>query len=216
MARSKPVAKRQVAAPSSKRPVAAPAKGGRDAKPPAAKRGEPVTKKVEAPKVAAKVAAKAPAKSATKVATKAVSKPTAKVAAKAGSNGAGPKVPAKAAPKVALKAAPKPGPRTTRKRATKRPAAGRSKGRRVAPRKPEIPVVRVVKVRQLDPIAKCGPGTSVEQLFRVDEQAGSHATVHLVFFDRHGWYCVHGPRCAAVADVHSHNKTQQRARAGGR
>jgi hypothetical protein len=74
------------------------------------------------------------------------------------------------------------------------------------------PVIRLVKVKELDPIAKCGPATSVEQLFRVDEQANGQATVHLVFFDRHGWYCVHGPRCAAVTDVHSHT----RARAAGR
>jgi hypothetical protein len=25
--------------------------------------------------------------------------------------------------------------------------------------------------------------------------------MHLVFFDRHGWYCEHGKQCAAVTDV---------------
>lgn len=106
------------------------------------------------------------------------------------------------------------------KSASKRPAApatkrGKKGGRRI-PTRPAVPVVRVVKVRELDPIAKCGPSTSVEQLFRVDESAGPHATVHLVFYDRHGWYCVHGPRCVAVSDVHSHNRTMQRARAARR
>ena len=84
------------------------------------------------------------------------------------------------------------------------------------PSKPAPPIVRLVKVRQLDPLVKCGPSTSVEQLFRVDEEANGHMTVHLVFLDRHGWYCVHGPRCVAVADVHSHTRTPHGARAGGR
>ena len=39
-------------------------------------------------------------------------------------------------------------------------------------------------------------------MFRVDETlGGAHAETHLVFFDRHGWYCVHGPTCRAVEDV---------------
>jgi hypothetical protein len=122
----------------------------------------------------------------------------------------------KAAPtsKVAPKA-----PRTPAKRRTAETGvAGRTRskrGRRTA-LKPVVPVVRLVKVKELDPVTKCGPGTSVEQLFRVDEELGGQATVHLVFYDKHGWYCVHGPRCAAVADVHSHTRSQQRARAVGR
>lgn len=95
--------------------------------------------------------------------------------------------------------------RSVAARATRRGARQKT----VAPQ-----LVRVVKVRELDPIAKCGPATSVEQLFRVDELTGRESTVHLVFFDRHGWYCVHGPRCAAVSDVHSHTRSAQRARSG--
>jgi len=26
--------------------------------------------------------------------------------------------------------------------------------------------------------------------------------VHLVYLDRHGWYCFHGRTCPAVTDVH--------------
>lgn len=118
--------------------------------------------------------------------------------------------PAKARKAAAPKKPAKPARRLATKKATKTAMAakpGAVKG---------VPAVRVVKVRALDPVAKCGPATSVEQLFRVDEQSNGQATVHLVFFDRHGWYCVHGPRCAAVSDVHSHNRTLHRTRAGGR
>lgn len=60
------------------------------------------------------------------------------------------------------------------------------------------PTVRVV-VKPLEPHAKCGPGTSVQYLFRVDEIVDGRTTAHLVFFDRHGWYCEHGRNCPAVA-----------------
>ena len=59
------------------------------------------------------------------------------------------------------------------------------------------PVVRVV-VKPLEPQAKCGAGTSVQYLFRVDETVDGRASTHLVFFDRHGWYCEHGRNCPAV------------------
>jgi hypothetical protein len=52
---------------------------------------------------------------------------------------------------------------------------------------------------ELDPIKKCGPGTSVQLLYRVNETAGKAVRPHLVFFDRHGWYCEHGRDCPAVA-----------------
>ena len=58
------------------------------------------------------------------------------------------------------------------------------------------PVVRVV-VKPLEPQAKCGAGTSVQYLFRVDETVDGRASTHLVFFDRHGWYCEHGRNCPA-------------------
>jgi len=60
-----------------------------------------------------------------------------------------------------------------------------------------VPVVRVV-VKPLEPQAKCGAGTSVQYLFRVDETVDGRTTAHLVFYDRHGWYCEHGRNCPAV------------------
>ena len=55
------------------------------------------------------------------------------------------------------------------------------------------------RVKELNAQQKCGPGTSVERLFRVDEQAEGAAKAHLVFLDRrHGWYCEHGVECPAV------------------
>jgi hypothetical protein len=47
----------------------------------------------------------------------------------------------------------------------------------------------------------CGKGTSVERVFRVEEGVDKAKVLHLVFFDRHGWYCEHGAQCAAVTDV---------------
>ena len=63
------------------------------------------------------------------------------------------------------------------------------------------PIPRQVRIRSLDPWAKCGPWTSVEQLYRVDEDVDGRRITHLVFFDRHGWYCEHGRDCVAVKDV---------------
>ena len=54
-------------------------------------------------------------------------------------------------------------------------------------------------VRELDPIRKCGAGTSVQLLYRVDETTGNLTRPHLIFFDRHGWYCDHGRDCPAVS-----------------
>ncbi len=65
---------------------------------------------------------------------------------------------------------------------------------------------RVVRVRSLDPQAKCGAGTSVERLFRVDETLNGSTETHLVFFDRHGLYCTHGRSCPAVDDVRRANR----------
>lgn len=66
--------------------------------------------------------------------------------------------------------------------------------------------MRTVKVRPLDPKLKCGPGTSVEHLFRVDEVVNGTSATHLVFFDRHGLYCEHGRTCPAVEDVRRANR----------
>jgi hypothetical protein len=57
-------------------------------------------------------------------------------------------------------------------------------------------------VKELNAQQKCGQGTSVERLFRVDETADGAARAHLVFLDRrHGWYCEHGVECPAVGQA---------------
>jgi len=64
---------------------------------------------------------------------------------------------------------------------------------------------RHVAIKPLDPIQKCGPGTSVQFLYRVDESVDGRSTAHLVFFDRHGWYCEHGRTCPAVGHARKYN-----------
>jgi hypothetical protein len=59
----------------------------------------------------------------------------------------------------------------------------------------------VVRIRELDPREKCGPNTSVQRLFRVDARDDGLLNVHLVFLDRHGLYCEHGPACFVVNEV---------------
>ena len=66
------------------------------------------------------------------------------------------------------------------------------------------PERRVVRVLDLDPFEKCGRGTSVQRLIRVDEMIDQTREAHLVFFDRHGWYCEHGPTCPAVGHARKH------------
>jgi hypothetical protein len=66
------------------------------------------------------------------------------------------------------------------------------------------PTVRVA-VKPLDPLRKCGPNTTVELLYRVDETVDGRSTPHLVFFDRHGWYCEHGRTCPAVGHAKKYN-----------
>jgi hypothetical protein len=84
--------------------------------------------------------------------------------------------------------------------------AKKAKGKPVKARKalPPAPVVRVA-VKALDPLRKCGPGTTVQELYRVDETVDGRSTPHLVFFDRHGWYCEHGRNCPAVGHVRKRN-----------
>jgi hypothetical protein len=86
-------------------------------------------------------------------------------------------------------------------RDTKQSAAGRRGNGDVVP-------TRLMRIRELDPQAACGAGTTVMQLFRVDDLASESATTHLVFFDRHGWYCEHGRECPAVDAVRKHEKRQ--------
>jgi hypothetical protein len=62
----------------------------------------------------------------------------------------------------------------------------------------------VIRVLDLDPFEKCGRGTSVQRLIRVDEMIDHTREAHLVFFDRHGWYCEHGRTCPAVGHARKH------------
>jgi hypothetical protein len=80
---------------------------------------------------------------------------------------------------------------------------GRAGAKAAAAARPEL------QIRKLDPLRVCGERTSVVQLFRVDEQliegrAAGARLVHLVFNDRHGWYCEHGRSCHAVSAVMRH------------
>ena len=59
----------------------------------------------------------------------------------------------------------------------------------------------LLRIRELDPQGTCGEGTTVMQLFRVDDLPEETPRVHMVFHDRHGWYCEHGRECPAVAAV---------------
>jgi hypothetical protein len=68
-------------------------------------------------------------------------------------------------------------------------------------RKEKAEVRRTVKVKALDPLEMCGKGTTVTRLFRVEERLDQARVHHLVFFDRHGWYCEHGKQCSVVKDV---------------
>ncbi|MDB4881152.1 MAG: hypothetical protein JWL60_2598 [Gemmatimonadetes bacterium] len=92
-------------------------------------------------------------------------------------------------------------------------AAAKKTGRRVvltvargaAGRGGALPPVVRYAIKALDPVRKCGAGTSVQFLYRVDESAEGKSRAHLVFFDRHGWYCEHGRTCPAVAPAKKHN-----------
>ena len=78
----------------------------------------------------------------------------------------------------------------------RKPASRKAK-KRVAP-KVAAPVVKF-HVRELDPQRKCGPATSVQRLYRINEESTDGQTrSHMVFFDKHGWYCEHGRDCPAV------------------
>jgi hypothetical protein len=74
---------------------------------------------------------------------------------------------------------------------------------------------RLMRIRELDPQKRCGSGTTVTQLYLVDRLPHDPGVQHLVFFDRHGWYCVHGRDCPAVlaaqqCDKKNGRKTTQR------
>lgn len=113
-------------------------------------------------------------------------------------------------PKAAKRTTSAKRPATTAaKRSTS--AGGRAGGRTTKSttthrgKRPEPPPVVRVAVRELDPQRMCGAGTSVQFLYRVDESVDGRASAHLVFFDRHGWYCEHGRSCPAVAHARKYN-----------
>jgi hypothetical protein len=83
---------------------------------------------------------------------------------------------------------------------------GQTKRRARTGRKQKEEAVRKVKIKPMDPAQMCGPGTSVTRLFRVEERLDQTRIHHLVFFDRHGWYCEHGRQCGAVKDVQKFTK----------
>jgi len=128
--------------------------------------------------------------SRTKTAKRAKTAKTAKVATKRG---------------AAKKATSKRGGRMTQ--ATAKIGRNGKRSLRLVPRRGPVradPVVRVA-VKPLDPLRKCGPNTSVQFLYRVDETVDGRNTPHLVFFDRHGWYCEHGRTCPAVGHAKKYN-----------
>jgi hypothetical protein len=90
-----------------------------------------------------------------------------------------------------------------------------ARGKDRAKTRPDV-AVPIFAIRELDPVRVCGDRTSVVALFRVDERkpklapnvskrgAADGRQVHLVFNDRHGWYCEHGRSCHAVGAVMKH------------
>ena len=51
----------------------------------------------------------------------------------------------------------------------------------------------------------------MELLYRVDETVDGRTTAHLVFYDRHGWYCEHGRTCPAVGHARKYKGRIARA-----
>ena len=88
--------------------------------------------------------------------------------------------------------------RKAAKKSPKQPVSG-PRGTKPAAKNAKTP--EDVRIRQLDPQVVCGARTQVQQLFRVHDLLDGKPTVHLVYFDRHGWYCEHGPTCRAVDHV---------------
>lgn len=66
---------------------------------------------------------------------------------------------------------------------------------------------REIRIRELVPEKVCGPRTRVHQVFRVEERVNGSSQTHLVFNDRHGWYCEHGAECPAVGAVRRRGKS---------
>jgi hypothetical protein len=101
----------------------------------------------------------------------------------------------KRAPSGARKRTPRKKSDPTKRRKSRPPIVVSRRDKK--DKKPTTPLT--FHVVRLDPQQKCGTGTTVEHLYRVKEAATDGAVqTHLVFFDRHGWYCEHGRNCPAV------------------
>ena len=125
-------------------------------------------------------------------------KGTAKTAMDGGRKRSGPRKRKTTKGRKEVKASGKRSGKSKASRSSKRPLAV------VRGRPEKTPVVRVA-IKALDPLRMCGPGTSVQFLYRVDERVDGRTTPHLVFFDRHGWYCEHGRTCPAVGHARKFN-----------
>lgn len=99
-----------------------------------------------------------------------------------------------------------PGPKATARPKAKREKKATRKAAKIVAAARSTTPTEVMRIRELDPQAACGQGTTVMQLFRVDDLPFGDDTTHLVFFDRHGWYCAHGRDCPAVAAVRKRYK----------
>lgn len=113
-----------------------------------------------------------------------------------------------ARPKAKAGTGPKPKGKGVRRQAPKRPKPKASSARRATSKvvAKTAPVARFA-IKPLDPLRKCGAGTSVQFLFRVDELLEGRSTPHLVYFDHHGWYCDHGQGCPAVAQARKYSRS---------
>ncbi|MDB4907160.1 MAG: hypothetical protein JWO05_1944 [Gemmatimonadetes bacterium] len=101
--------------------------------------------------------------------------------------------------RAAVRGKAKPKPRARAKKRVKVKAKKQAKVKVKA----KAPAV-AMRMIDLDPVRKCGPATSVERLIRVVEKKDAEVVNHLVFLDRHGWYCEHGRGCPAVAPARKH------------
>lgn len=91
-----------------------------------------------------------------------------------------------------------PGQPLPRRRAAAARASRRVEEGGLGPRRVLVP--SAFEFRELDPLRRCGPDTSVLRLIRADERKAEDHVVHLVYEDRrYGWYCEHGRSCPAVA-----------------
>ena len=104
-----------------------------------------------------------------------------------------------------------------------KPKAAKGAGANAPAVRTKVEIEKPVLVfRELDPVRVCGERTTVVRLFRVDEtisrsaaeKRGSRSLLaggrqsHLVFNDRHGWYCEHGRSCHAVTAVMRHARVR--------